>query len=364
MRVLHVFKDYYPPTRGGIEQLIHEIVHSMEGIKFGVLTSSRSKTQVAEDDAGVRVVRSGEIARVVSTPITPSWRKVFKESGADLLHFHMPNPFGELQFVTSRSSTPMVASYHADIVGRAALVPFFKPFQHLFLSRARTIIVSNPRMVETSEALKRHRAKCTVIPYGIVPERWASEPTKTAAIRERLGAPLIVFMGRLVYYKGVEVLIEAMKSVEARCLIIGEGPLRHELEAAARTAGASDRINFLGEIDDDQRSAYLHAADLFVLPSTSRAEAFGISMLQAMACGTPAISTELGTGTSWVNVDNRTGIVVPPKDPAALAGAIKAMLRDTLKTKEMGLAAQERVNQEFTLSKMLASIREVYTSAG
>jgi rhamnosyl/mannosyltransferase len=154
-----------------------------------------------------------------------------------------------------------------------------------------------------------------------------------------------------------------MRDLEATLLIVGEGRLRPHLFDAAAAAGVLDRVVFVGEVADAERAAYYHAADVFVLPATSRAETFGIAMLEAMACGTPAVSTEVGTGTSWLNVDGTTGLVVPPGDPTALASALKRLLDDPDTRGEMGEAAAARVRESFTKKAMLDGLAEVYRSA-
>lgn len=362
MKVLHVFKDYYPPTFGGIEQHINDVVHSIPEIRFGVLTSSRTRRLIRDDDYGVNVVRAPEYLRPVSTPITPSWSGLLRNSGTDLFHFHVPNPFGELMFLTSRAKAPMVATYHADIIGRKALLPFFKPFQNRFLRRAERIIVSNPRLAETCIPLKGLEQKCVVIPFGLDPRKYSQKPPEADEMRAVHGTPIVLFVGRLAYYKGLEVLIRAMKSVEATCLIVGSGPLQKYLEELAADSGLEEKVHFLGDISEVRKIALLHSADLFVLPSTSRAEAFGISMLEAMACGVPAISTELGTGTSWVNKNRSTGLVVEAGDDRALSGAINVLLGDDRRRRAMGAAAQSRVRENFSRDKMLESLASLYRS--
>jgi glycosyltransferase involved in cell wall biosynthesis len=361
VKILHVFKDYFPPTHGGIEQHIHEIVHSVDGFEFAVLTSSRSKEMVIDSDNGVRVIRTPEYARPASTPVTPAWVRLLGAAGADLLHFHMPNPFGEIAYLASRTWVPMVVSYHADIVGRQAAIPLFSPLQNRFLREAERIVVSSPRILETSKTLAPHRDRAVVIPFGVDPNYWGSRPAQTDRLRERHGSRVVLFLGRLAHYKGLDVLIEAMGRVSAKLLIVGDGPRRPALEAAVQSNLPRHKVEFVGEITVEERAAYYHAADVFVLPSTSRAEAFGIAMLEAMACGTPAISTEVGTGTSWVNVSGETGVVVPPGDPGALSGAIKALFGDDRLRKRLGEAAALRVSEHFTKERMLQSLASLYS---
>jgi glycosyltransferase involved in cell wall biosynthesis len=361
MKILHVFKNYFPPTYGGIEQHIHDIVHSLDGFEFAVLTSSRSREMVVDSDNGVRVIRTPEYARLASTPVTPAWVKLLGAAGADLLHFHMPNPFGEIAYLASRTWVPMVVSYHADIVGRQAAIPLFAPLQKRFLREAERIVVSSSNILETSKTLAPHRDRAVVIPFGVDPNHWGSRPAEAEKVREIHGSRIVLFLGRLAHYKGVEVLIEAMGRVTAKLLIVGDGPRRPALEAAAQNNLPRHKVEFLGEIPIEQRAAYFHAADVFVLPSTSRAEAFGIAMLEAMACGTPAISTDVGTGTSWVNVSGETGVVVPPGDPGALSGAIKALLGDDRLRKRLGEAAAQRVREHFTKERMLQSLASLYS---
>lgn len=362
IHVLHVFKDFYPPSRGGVEQHIHDIVHSLEHFEFTVLTSSRTRRTVLDANDDVPVIRAAELFRPVSTPVTPSWVNHLRSSKANLAHFHMPNPFGELCFLLSGMKAPMMATYHADIVGRQALLPFFRPFQQRFLARATKIVVGSRQLLESSPALARHQSKAVIIPYGVDPTRWATRPPEADRIKERYPGSLVLFLGRVAYYKGLDVLVRSMEGVEATCLLIGNGPLRESLARVVNELDLAQRIIFVGEVPDDERAAYYHAADLFVLPSTSRAESFGIAMLEAMACGTPAISTELGTGTSWVNQHDVTGLVVPPNDPAALAVAIKALLEDEGRIQQMGYAAAARASEIFTRERMLSLLEEVYRS--
>jgi glycosyltransferase involved in cell wall biosynthesis len=359
VKILHVFKDFFPPTRGGVEQHVAAITRSLGGIESTVLTSSRRWRRCVHDVDGVRVVRAPEYARPSSTPVTPAWWRDLRESDADLFHFHMPNPSAELAFLASGRSTPMVATYHAGLWRSPELARLYGAFQHRFLERAERIVVGSPVLADSAPALDRHRERVVVIPYGVDAGEWPADDRAVGRIRRRHPGPLVLFLGRLVWYKGVDVLIEAMASVDATLLVVGDGPERARLERLAARAGPS-RARFLGEVSDDERASCYRAADVFVLPSVSPAESFGIAMLEAMALGTPVVSTELGTGTSWVNRPGETGIVVPPGRPAALADAIRLLLGDADLRRALGAAAARRARDQFSKAAMLEALAELY----
>ncbi|MGH9266051.1 MAG: glycosyltransferase [Acidimicrobiales bacterium] len=360
LRVLHVFKDVFPPTFGGVEQHIWDITRSLgSGFRHSVLTASRSVRGRVDELDGVQVVRAPELGRVLSTPVTPTWWRELRRRPADVVHVHLPCPLAELACIARAPAAPVVASFHADIARNPGLARWYLPLERRFLARVARIVAGFPVLAGTSPALAAPRERVAVIPYGVDPDEWPAPPEAVTAIRgSARGRPLVLFLGRLVSYKGVDVLIEAMRSVDATLLVVGDGPARPALEAA--TAGLGDRVLFAGNVSNERRSAYYRAADVFVLPAVSRAESFGIAMLEAMAQGTPAISTEVGTGTSWVNVDGETGVVVPPRDPERLASALAGLFADDGRRKELGAAAAARARRHFSKRAMVEQLTELY----
>jgi rhamnosyl/mannosyltransferase len=173
----------------------------------------------------------------------------------------------------------------------------------------------------------------------------------------------VLFVGRLVYYKGVDVLIDAMAHIHATLLIVGEGPLEAELRRRAVVRGIQDRVVFLGEVAAESLPAYYHASDVFVLPSVANTEAFGVVQLEAMAAGVPVVSTKLPTGVSWVNEDGVSGLLVAPGDPIALADSIGRLLADPVLRNRLGQNASRRAELLFSRDRMIESFKDVIEGA-
>lgn len=363
MRVVHVFKDAFPPTYGGVEQHVWELTRALSPeFDFEILTSSRSRRRTEERLDGVRYVRVPEYGRIASTPLTPSWWNEIRRTRS-ALHLHLPLPLAELAALWARHRGPLLASYYADAVHYPRLSRAYAPLQQRFLERSDRIIVSSQLLAEGSPALARHRDRVVVIPFGVDPDDWPAEEWRVARIHRTHPGPIVLFLGRLVYYKGLDVLVDAMGRVEASLVVVGDGPQRRALDRRVRRAAPQGRVHLVGQVDTAERSAYYRAADVLVLPSISRAETFGIAMLEAMSLGTPVVSTEVGTATSWVNRSGETGLVVPPRDPEALAAAITALLNDDSLRRAMGAAAATRVRDAFSKRTMLEAFADVYRNA-
>jgi rhamnosyl/mannosyltransferase len=178
------------------------------------------------------------------------------------------------------------------------------------------------------------------------------------------GPPTLLFVGRLRYYKGLDALLRALVLLpDTHLEVVGTGPMASEWQSLAADLGLSQRVRFLGDVPDADLPQTYHRAHCFVLPANARSEAFGRVLLEAMASGLPCITTEVGTGTSWVVEHGVTGLVVDPADERALAGAALSLLRDPERQSEMGLAGRARVEALFTQERMVASIEDVYHQA-
>lgn len=374
LRLLYAYKDYYP-VQGGVEVTARQLAAGFAarpGYKVQVLVTNPHLRNRRELIEGVEVFRAGRLVKVASTPLSPAYPfwMAHLSAQADITHLHFPFPPAEAAYLAAGRSKHLVLHYHSDIIRQRRLLMVYRPLLERILARAGRIIATSPRYIESSPFLQRYAEKCVAVPLAVDATRFAPEnqPVEdVAALRNRLmpeGGYLLHSHGLARYYKGLEYLIQALPAVlqafpRTRLVLTGSGhaemlgPLVNEL-------GLSSRVIFTGPVSDEELSLYYAASDLFVLPSSHRSEGFGIVLLEAMASERPVISTELGTGTSWVNRDGETGLVVPPREPEALAHAINLLLGDADLRHRFGVNGRRRVENEFTVPLMLDRVEAVY----
>ena len=368
MNILHIYKDYYP-VLGGIENHVRVLAEAgvARGHEVTVLVTSLDRHTQRTELNGVKLIKTSRWINISSAPISPPmFLEARQVAGtADIIHLHFPYPLGEMARLFSGSTAKTIITYHSDIVRQKTLRTVYQPFLWRILRKADRIIATSGRYIDTSPYLSQFKSKCRIIPLGTNVELFTRvDPQRVKELRAQLLAArpdqlLLLSVGRLRYYKGLDDLIRALPSIpNTRYVIVGTGPMETEWQQLARSVGVADRITFAGEIADVDLPLYYAACDLFVLPANARAEAFGTVIVEALAAGKPVISTEVGTGTSWVNVDGETGLVVPPHDPAALASAVNGVLTNTELRMRMGHAARVRAETEFTVERM---IDRVYT---
>jgi len=367
MKILHLYKDY-TPVLGGIENHIRMLAEGQarRGHDVTVLAANRGWRTSIEMAGGVRVVLVPRLGTIASTPICPSLLRWLPRLEADITHLHFPHPPGEVAHLLMGRAAGMVITYHADIVRQRHLLRLYEPLLERVLKRANRILVTSPAYVESSRYLRAVRDTCVVVPIGIDVERFqerGGEPRTSPRVRWGLplDRPVAVFVGRLRYYKGLDYLLRALPLVpDLHLLLVGGGPLWESMRALAAALGVANRVVFTGDVDDSDLPACYASGDLFVLTSHTRAEAFGTSIVEAMAAGLPVISTEIQTGTSWVNQDGLTGLVIPPCDPGAIAAAMTALIADRARRETMGRAGRARARRVFEASTMVEAVEGVY----
>jgi glycosyltransferase involved in cell wall biosynthesis len=365
MRVVQLGKYYYPHM-GGIEThldlLCRSLSHSVdvEAVVFNI-----GRETLREAVEGVSVTRCGTLVTFASSPVSPAMAWELSKRNYDVLHLHTPNPLAAAAYLASRKPRrhALVVTHHSDIVRQARLKHLVSPVMRMVLERADAILTTSPNYLASSKELEPFRTKCHVVPYGLDLQALAPDEgarSTAARIRAQHPGPLVLSVGRLIYYKGFDVAIEAMKGTAATLLIIGEGPLRASLEAKARALDVADRVAFVGEVHNRSLLPYYLAADLFVLASVARSEAFGIVQLEAMACRVPVVNTALDSGVPFASRHGDTGITVPPGDAIALGAAIRRLLGDADLRRHYGERGRARVEAEFSVGQMAAAIWLIY----
>ena len=368
LRILHIYKDYFP-VLGGIENHVKVLAEAQaaRGHDVTVLVANPERRTVIETANGVRVVKAGRWATIASTPISLALFRYVARLKADIAHLHFPHPPGEVANLLFGRTRHTVITYHSDIIRQRTLRILYRPLLWQVLQRADRLIATSATYITSSPYLSRFREKCVVVPLGADLERFERvEPARVEALRQRFlpssaNQQTLLFVGRLRYYKGINDLLHALSAIPAaRLLIVGDGPMRASWEQLTREINLSERVTFAGQVDDADLPACYKLGDIFVLPANARAEAFGTVIVEAMASGLPVISTEVGSGTSWVNLHGVTGLIVPPHDPTALAQALNTLLSDPAKCAEMGHAAHQRAHAEFSQTAMIERVEQVY----
>lgn len=364
MRVLHFFKTYLPDSVGGIEQVIFQLCESgaQHGIEGQVLTLSANPEPAVVRLGQHEVHRARLDVQFASTGFSWSVFKRFRDlaAEADVINYHFPWPFMDLVHFASGVNKPTVVTYHSDIIRQKHLLKLYRPLMNRFLASADRIVAASPNYLHTSDVLQQFRDKTRVIPYGLNKAGYPQpDVERMNRWRQQLGDKFFLFVGVMRYYKGLHILLDALKDVDYPVVIVGAGPLEQELHAQAAALGLRN-IHFLGRLSDEDKVALLQLSYAIVFPSHLRSEAFGISLLEGAMYGKPMISSEIGTGTSYINIHNETGLVVPPSHPQAFREAMRTLWENPARAAEMGLKAEARYRQLFTADEMGRKWTELY----
>ncbi len=361
MRIVHVYKDYLP-ILGGIENHVRTVAEGQaaQGHDVTVLVTNPAGLPARETIAGVQVRRARRLATVASTPLSIDLIFALRALRPDITHLHFPYPIGEIAQLAAGARRPYVITYHSDVVRQQRALAAYRPILLRALRQSRRIIATSQQYVESSPFLSALRHKCCVVPLSVDFERFQG----AAPLIAPDGRPTLLFMGRHRYYKGLGDLLRALPHIEeARLVVGGDGPMRQTWQQMAEALDISGRVHFLGDVDDHALPGLYASADVFVLPANSRAEAFGKVLLEAMAAGLPCITTELGTGTSYIVQHEITGLVVLPGRPTEIAAALRRLLYDGALRERMAAEGRRRAKEEFTTERMLAAIDGVYHAA-
>lgn len=369
IHVLEVNKAYFPHT-GGIETLVKQYSEELDRNDFEVCTlvcrDGRGKTY-SEILNGVKLTRAGSLGTYFSCPLSMSFLRLFRKmsANADVIHIHVPFPLADMALLLSGYKGKVIVSWHSDIIKQKRLLILYRPLLKYLLNRADCILVATEGHINGSEWLPEYRHKCKILPYGITPENYLNI-RKTSFLARKSANPdsiRVFFTGRLVYYKGVDVLINAFRHIDCNCelFIAGTGILENQLKEKVRRYGIENRVHFLGFLPENQLKQAYADCDIFVLPSVERSEAFGIVQLEAMVYGKPVINTNLPSGVPYVSIHGKTGLTVQPKNSRQLAKAIQILCENKSLREKSGQTAQKRVLTEFYEKYIIKKLSEIIT---
>jgi len=364
MRVLHVYRTFFPDTQGGLEEVIRQICKNTQahGVESRVFCLSHQPEPAILEFDGITVYRAKCTLDIASCDISLSALGLFKDlvQWADLVHYQFPWPFADMLHLAARVAKPTVLTYQSDIVRQQGLLKLYRPLMRQFLNRMSAIVATSPNYFASSPVLQHYTDKVSVIPIGLDETSYPEvSEAEIAAMHERVGENFFLFIGVLRYYKGLHILLDAVKNSDLPVVIVGRGSEESALKAQAQRLGLKN-VQFLGYVSNAEKVALLKLALAVVFPSHLRSEAFGVSLLEGAMYGKPMICCEIGTGTSFVNVDGETGLVVLPEHPQQFRAAMETLAANPTQVAHYGRAARLRYEQLFTGRKMGADYAALY----
>jgi rhamnosyl/mannosyltransferase len=383
LRVIHLGK-YYTPATGGIETHTRTLCRSLAdlGIDVGVVVVNHANVagddvtfsasawtpSVEERDGPVRIWRVGRLANVAKLDVTPTLPRLLRQlrrNPPDLWHLHTPNVTMMLAMATMKSLRPLVITHHSDIVRQKILKHGVRPLEKLIYRRAVRILPTSAAYAEDSDLLRTMPEKVTPLPLGIdlAPFQNPSPAAlkHEAELKAKHGSPLWLAVGRLIYYKALDIAFAALAKLPGKLLIIGTGPMEAEWKAKATELGVAERVVWLGRTTGDELIGAYRAATAYWFPSNARAEGFGLVQVEAMAAGCAVINAAIAhSGVPWVSPDGVSGLTVPVNDAAAFASAAQRLLDEPGLRERLAAGGRARAAAEFDQHSMAERCLAIY----
>jgi rhamnosyl/mannosyltransferase len=380
LRVLQFGRFNNAEQNGGIERHMKLLCAGLTALDVDVTylvagDSVRSKdSEVNTNTNSYRMVEAATFGTYFSTAMSPiqviKAMRMHRQQPFDIVHLHFPNPLAHLASLFLPAKIKRVITWHSDIIRQKRLLAMYLPFLRRITLRADALIAATPAHFTSSTQIPDSLpvAKQHVIPYGrdfsdLDLTAFAGELCGSLKVKAKSAATsghIIFALGRHVYYKGFDVLIDAMQYIDAQLILGGDGPLKAELEEKTKRLGVNHKVVFTGSIPEADLAAYFNACDVFCLPSVEQSEAFGLVQLEAMACGKPVVCTQLNNGVNVVNQAGITGLVVPVRNATALAGALNTLLNDDALRSKLGKQAKAHAISGYSLTAMSKSHVALY----
>ena len=364
MKKVLMMSKYYKPVIGGVERVIENYVAGLKDkYELEMLVcrpKGKGKTEIIDDCLVTKATTYG-IFR--SVPISFDYLlKAKKVQNFDIVHVHMPFPLAVIALLLRNYKGKIIISWHSEIVRQKFSGFFYRPIRNILVNRADKILIGSKSLINNSKILQKNKHKCVCVPYAIQDSFVENKINDIEAKNKNSGTKEILFIGRLVHYKGCDVLLDAFKDIDrnAYLTIVGDGPLKKELSDKIRDAGMQDRVVIKDRVSDSELKKILNNSHIFVLPSVTPNETYGLVQLEAMTYGLPVINTLLPTGVPEVSIDGVTGITVPPKDVVALKRALQTLIDNDDLRIEYGINARKRIEQEYRMNHMIDKIDQLY----
>jgi glycosyltransferase involved in cell wall biosynthesis len=366
---------FYPPINGGIETTVRDIAEGLTARDWSVeILCAHTGRETVEEPGPIPVTRVSSWGEVAKTSMTPALipHLLRRQRANDVIHVHMPNPMANLALLLTRPRAKVVLHWHSDIVKQQQLLKLYAPLQAWLLRRADAIFATSPPYAESSPWLRPYMDKVHFVPSCIRDpddriDTAARDRIRTAVREAHPGKRIVFALGRMTYYKGFNVLVEAARHLDDDTVVLlgGKGELLDSLKAQADRLGVAHKVRFLGRVSDEDLPGYYEAADVFCLPSLMRSEAFGLVMVEAMSHRKPVVATRIpGSGVTWVNLHGETGLNAEPEDAEDLAAALRQVLDNPAMAQAMGEAGRRRFEQNFTIDKMIDAITGAFRQIG
>jgi glycosyltransferase involved in cell wall biosynthesis len=368
LKTLNIYRTYYPDPPGGLQEAIRQIclATSNNGVKNSIFTLSPQNRpkEIVRFEATVIRERSWMAPASCDIGGIASFLTFLNLSKqADILHYFYPWPFADVLNIVRTSNKPALLTYISDIVKQRFLGKAYAPLMWHTLKSMDIIVANCPAYAETSPILSHLsiQNKVRIIPLGIDENSYPK--IGDSSILKKLGIieaePYFLFIGVLRYYKGIHTLINAAKKIKGKIIIAGSGPEEKRLKKQVAELGL-DNVIFAGQITNEEKISLLQNCLSLILPSHLRSEAYGMVLVEASMLNKPMISCEIGTGTSYVNLNEKTGFVVEPENIDALTEAMQAMLNNSLLVEQMGNEARKRYELLFSGPALGKAYSDVY----
>jgi len=354
-RILHI-SNYYLPNYGGIEQVAYDIVSGLKDeYEQIVVCFNHENGTIKEYYNDILVYRVGYLKKIASQAISLEYysilKKIILDFKPDIIYIHLPNPLITFYLLLCNlKNKKLIIHWHSDIIGQKYLKLLYKPIQNIILNIANIIYVTSPDYKNESNDLKNYHQKIKILPNVVNENKFILNKkniNNINRIKQIYGEKILFFLGRHIPYKGIVYIIKAAPFInkKAKIIIAGDGPLTPKLKEMAK---GLNNIIFLGKITNEEVKEYMHSAYLFLFPSITKNEAFGVAMAEALYCGVPTVGFKIkGSGVNWVNKDGISGYMVENKNVAQFIEKINILIENEELRNNFSHNAKKWVTQNF-----------------